>query len=69
MGGGAWEVFFYRGDVYMPDVTVLDPTAEWTVDPTKFRSKGRNTPYAGVTLRGRTRCTIVGGMIAYRDGV
>src|SRR6201993_1896731 len=29
------------------DVTVLDPAAEWTVDPTKFRSKSRNCPYAG----------------------
>jgi len=67
------RVFKLSGGTLRPgmpaDVTVLDPTAEWTVDPTKFRSKGRNTPYAGVTLRGRTRCTIVGGMIAYRDGV
>jgi dihydroorotase len=47
---------------------VLDPAAEWVVDPKRFRSKGRNTPYAGETLRGRVRCTVVGGVIAYRDG-
>ena len=35
------------------DVTVFDPDAAWTVDPTRFLSKGRNTPYAGQTLRGR----------------
>ena len=34
------------------DVTVFDPAASWTVDPARFRSKGRNTPYAGQTLRG-----------------
>jgi dihydroorotase len=48
------------------DVTIFDPQIEWTVDPTRFRSKGRNTPWAGRTLRGRALCTIVGGEIVYR---
>jgi len=48
------------------DVTVFDPTAKWTVDATRFKSKGRNTPYAGKELTGRTRCTIVGGRIVHR---
>src|SRR4051812_13805916 len=48
------------------DVTVFDPTASWVVDPKAFRSKGRNTPYAGDTLHGRNRITIVGGRVAYR---
>lgn len=48
------------------DVTVFDPDREWTVDPSRFRSKGRNTPYAGRALRGRALCTIVGGGIVYR---
>ncbi|HEX6251892.1 MAG TPA: dihydroorotase [Gemmatimonadaceae bacterium] len=48
------------------DVTVFDPELEWTVDPKRFRSKGRNTPYAGRALRGRALCTIVGGEIVYR---
>jgi dihydroorotase len=43
------------------DVTVFDPDAEWVVDPTTFRSKSRNTPFAGWKLRGRPRMTIVGG--------
>ena len=50
------------------DVTVFAPDEEWTVDPTRFRSKGRNTPYAGKTLRGRVRSTIIAGRVAYRDG-
>jgi len=53
-------------DVGSPaDVTVFDPRAEWVVDPDRFFSKSRNTPFAGWTLRGRTMLTIVGGRIVY----
>jgi dihydroorotase len=48
------------------DVTVFDPSHEWTIEPTAFLSKGRNTPYAGRTLRGRARCTIVGAQIVHQ---
>ena len=48
------------------DVTVFDPNATWVVDPSRFKSKGRNTPYAGQTLQGRVRQTIVGGRVVYR---
>ena len=51
------------------DITVFDPDHEWTVDPARFLSKGRNTPYAGMTLRGRAVCTIVGGQVIHRAGV
>ncbi|RMH20913.1 MAG: dihydroorotase [Gemmatimonadetes bacterium] len=47
------------------DVTVFDPAAEWTVDPATFRSKSRNTPFAGWTLKGRPVWTIVGGEVVY----
>ncbi len=47
------------------DVTVFDPEEEWTVDPAKFRSKSRNTPFAGWTLRGRPRLTIVDGRVVF----
>jgi dihydroorotase len=43
------------------DVTVIDPDLRWTVDPTTFRSKSRNTPFTGWELRGRAVRTIVGG--------
>jgi dihydroorotase len=45
------------------DITVIDPDAEWTVDPTQFRSKGRNTPFGGWKLKGRAVRTIVGGKV------
>ena len=47
------------------DVTVFDPDQRWTVDPAAFRSKGRNTPYAGQTLQGRAIATVVGGRVVY----
>jgi len=48
------------------DVTVFDPDATWTVDPKRFVSKGRNTPYAGRELTGLVHYTIVGGRVVHR---
>jgi dihydroorotase len=48
------------------DVTVFDADATWVVDPAQFRSKGRNSPYAGHTLRGRPVYTVVDGRLVYR---
>ena len=48
------------------DVTIFDPEARWTVDPARFRSKGRNTPYAGKELRGRVYLTVVDGRVIHR---
>lgn len=47
------------------DITVIDPEARWTVEPDKFRSKSRNTPFAGWELQGRAVYTLVGGEIRY----
>jgi dihydroorotase len=47
------------------DVTVFDPDAEWIVDPSTFLSKSRNTPFAGWTLRGKPRYTVVGGAMVW----
>jgi dihydroorotase len=43
------------------DVVVLDPGAQWTVEPTAFHSKCRNTPFAGRALTGRAVLTLVAG--------
>jgi dihydroorotase len=48
------------------DVTIIDPAHEWTVDPAKFRSRSRNTPFSGWRLRGRAETVIVGGEIRYQ---
>jgi dihydroorotase len=47
------------------DVTILDPAAEWTVDPARFQSKSRNTPFGGWPVTGRPWKTIVGGGIVW----
>jgi dihydroorotase len=47
------------------DVTVFDPDAAWTVDPDSFRSRSRNTPFAGRELRGRATLTVVGGRTVF----
>ena len=47
------------------DLTLLDPEAQWTVDPARFASKSRNTPFAGWTITGRPWKTIVGGRIVW----
>jgi len=47
------------------DVTVLDPDAAVTVDPARFASKSRNTPFGGWTATGRPWKTIVGGKVVW----
>ncbi len=47
------------------DVTVLDLARRAKVDPARFLSKGRNTPFGGWTLRGAPVMTIVGGRIVF----
>ena len=37
----------------LADVTIVDPHAQWEVDPTRFRSKSRNTPFGGWKVKGR----------------
>ena len=57
-----------RLDIGAPgDVTVIDPARRWTVRPDRFRSKSRNTPFAGFRLTGKAVATIVGGRVVY-DG-
>ena len=47
------------------DITIFDPAAEWTVDPDQFHSLSRNTPFAGMTVRGAVKATICDGNVVY----
>ena len=43
------------------DITVFDPEGEWTVEAQRFKSKSRNTPFAGWRLRGSVAATFARG--------
>ncbi|HVH64526.1 MAG TPA: hypothetical protein VM674_00705, partial [Candidatus Acidoferrum sp.] len=47
------------------DWILIDPDVEWTVDPSSFRSRGRNTPLPGRRLRGRVVMTICRGQVLF----
>jgi dihydroorotase len=47
------------------DVTIIDPAAEWTIDPAKFVCKSRNSPFGGMKVRGRAHTVIVAGKIKH----
>lgn len=49
----------------LADITLVDNSAEFIVDPSKFASKGKNTPFAGKKYKGVIEYTIVGGKIKY----
>ncbi|MBS0150609.1 MAG: dihydroorotase [Nitrospira sp.] len=50
------------------DVVVVDQHGQWEVDPTKFRSKSRNTPFVGWKVKGLVQTTIVGGRVVFEAG-
>jgi dihydroorotase len=50
------------------DLTLIDPHASWRVDPARFYSRSRNTPFAGWQLHGRPVMTFLQGRLVMRDG-
>lgn len=51
------------------NLTVVDPTATWVVDPHALASKSRNTPYAARTMRGKVVATFLRGKPTVMNGV
>ncbi|GIF13281.1 dihydroorotase [Actinoplanes teichomyceticus] len=50
------------------NLTLVDPSARWVVDPGALASRSRNTPYAGMTLPGRIVATFLRGEATVLDG-
>jgi dihydroorotase len=50
------------------DITIIDPDAIRRVDVTTLYSKGKNSPFKGMELRGWPWMTISGGRIVAREG-
>ncbi len=48
------------------DVVVIDPDAEWLIDPSTFRSRCANSPFGGWQVRGRVEVVFVAGEQAFR---
>ena len=48
------------------DLTVFDLDEEYTVDPEKFHTKGRSTPFEGWKVYGKCLMTMVDGRIVYK---
>jgi len=48
------------------DLTIVDPDYSFDIDPANFRSKGRNTPFTGMSVKGCAHATIVNGQIAFQ---
>ena len=50
------------------NLVVIDPEVAWTVEPAAMASLSRNTPYAGRSLHGRVRHTLLRGEPVVIDG-
>jgi dihydroorotase len=65
------RVLGLRGGTLAPgspaDVTVLDLARKRQVDPGRFESRSRNTPFGGWILKGWPALTIVDGRVAWKD--
>ena len=49
------------------NLTIIDPAQEWVVDPGRFRSKSRNTPFSGRRLKGRPIGILNNGQVFWAD--
>ena len=73
LGLGLTDRIVYRACVSRPreiiaqsledEWILIDPNAEWIVDPSSFKSRGKNTPFRGRRLRGRVIMTICRGQV------
>ena len=50
------------------NLVAFDPNATWQVEPETLASKSRNTPYVGMTLRGKVRHTMFNGVATVLNG-
>jgi dihydroorotase len=48
------------------DITLVDPTCKWTLDPARLLSRSKNTPFGGWQLKGAAALTMVDGRVVYQ---
>lgn len=49
------------------NLTLVDPNREWKVEPERLRTKSKNTPFMGHTMKGMVLATIVSGSLAFDE--
>lgn len=49
------------------NLCLVDTEQEFNIEPDRFRSKSRNTPFAGRRVKGQVRLTIAAGRVAFRE--
>ena len=49
------------------DWAVWDLSEEYKVDPDTFKSKGRSTPFKGMSVFGKCKMTVCGGRAVWRE--
>lgn len=51
----------------LADLTLVDLNEKYTIDKNKFYSKGKNTPFDKLEVKGKVKCTIVEGDIKFNE--
>jgi dihydroorotase len=69
-GGPAAALGIDRGTLSVgavADVCLFDPDEQWVLNDASMLSRGHNTPFKGRTLKGRVRCTLMGGRVVFES--
>jgi dihydroorotase len=67
----AWRLFPKKGTIALgadADFTIVDTRAEWKIDPSKFLSKAKYSPFEGFEVRGAAVYTVVRGVVVMDRG-
>ena len=49
------------------DICIFDPERHWSVTSATLRSQGKNTPFMGLEVKGKVRCTLIEGQVVYES--
>jgi dihydroorotase len=47
------------------NLALVDPARTWTIEPSRLRTKSKNTPFLGQTVKGMVLATVVSGQVVF----